>query len=369
MIKPRIYFDVKFNDASNIADIYVYGVIGYGWYSEESREAFEFVQEFKQAEKNASRINIHINSPGGLVEEGLPIFNVINSSQVETHSYIDGIAYSMAAIVALAADHVHIASNGLFLLHNASGWSMGNAKDFRDVAQDLDKYDTALITSITTKTGLSEDQVRDKWFDYQDHLFTARQALDAKLVDSITDHKADIPEDISNWDLRKVHDYFSNDQDGSHSHAFFDQILTKVKTALKINSDKKNPIHMTDLQKIADAFNLQIENLSVDSLIKVIQDKHQSEIQTISSERDTAQSDLAKANQTLSDNTTQVDALGEEIAGAANFSDKVSAIKAKLNAKPGSAPTTVTSDDGKKNEDVDWDTINSLEHNKHADQL
>ncbi len=79
MINTRQYFNMTVNDKSKVADIFIYGIIGFGWYSEESREAFEFVNEFKAAEKEATRINIHINSPGGSVDESLPIFNVINS--------------------------------------------------------------------------------------------------------------------------------------------------------------------------------------------------------------------------------------------------------------------------------------------------
>ncbi len=220
------------------------------------------MNEFKKAEKDNTRINIHINSPGGSIEEGLPIYNVINSSKVETHTYIDGIAYSMAAIIALAADNVHIAPNGLFLLHNASGSVWGNAQDFRSTADDLDKYDTSLISSIVGKTGLTEDQVREKWFDYKDHLFTAQEALDAKLVDSITNDKAELPEDISNWELKKVQDFFTNDKEGTDSQNFFNQILSKVKAALKTNSDTNNIIPMNELKKIADHFGLTVEDLN-----------------------------------------------------------------------------------------------------------
>ena len=371
MIKPRQFFNISINKETKVVDIFIYGVIGYGWYSEESREAFEFVQEFAAAEKDASRINIRINSPGGIIEEGLPIYNAINSSKVETHAYIDGIAYSMAAIIALAADTVHIAPNGLFLLHNASGWAAGNAKDFRATADDLDRYDTALATSIVAKTGLTEDVVKEKWFDYEEHLMTAQEAFDNKLVDIITDNRAEIPEDISNWDLIKVQDYFSKDD--SKSQNFFDQILSKVKAALHTsNSDNKNSNsqNMIDLKKIADAFNLTIEDLTIENLIAAIQKQNQDAVQEITDKRDTAVQDLATANTTITENTTLVDALGEDISGAENFTDKIAVVKTKLNKVPGSGPTIVADpkDDGKTDE-VDWNAINELEHNKAADQL
>lgn len=371
MINTRHYFDVKMNSKTKTADIFIYGIIGFKWYSDESREAFEFVNEFKTAEKQATRINIHINSPGGIVEQGLPIYNVINSSKVETHCYIDGIAYSMAAIIALAADNVHIAPNGLFLLHNASGGAWGNAQNFRDIADDLDKYDTSLITSITNKTGLTEDQIRQQWFDYKDHLFTAQQALDAKLVDSITNDKADIPDDISNWDTKKIEDFFTNNQDPIDSqNSFFNQIYKRVVAALKTNSDNINNDPMNELQLIADHYGLTVEDLSVDNLILAMDQHIQAQVQAITAERDQLTTDLAAANQTINDNTARVDSLGEDVLGVEDFAGKIALVKTKLNAKPGSTHTVVDDvDDGKPKDDVDWDAMASLAHNKYADQL
>lgn len=366
----RRYFDIKINNDNKVVDIYIYGIIGAAWYSEGSREAFEFQKEFREAEKNASRINIHINSPGGIVEEGLPIFNVINSSKVETHSYIDGIAYSMAAIIALAADKVHIAPNGLFLLHNASGWASGNARDFRQTADELDKYDTALISSICNKTGQTEEEVRKDWFDYNDHLFTASEALDAKLVDVITNDSVDLPEDFKSWDLKKVHDYFSSDPDQSAHENFFNQILVKIKAALKSSPSPNNSLSMNELEKFVKAFNLTVEDLTVDNVITAITQQHTDAINAVTTERDQARSDLATANQTITNNTALVDALGEEVANAADFPAKIQAVKTKLNSKPGPGPTRVAggSDDPPADE-VDWETINALAHNKAADQL
>jgi ATP-dependent Clp protease, protease subunit len=366
----RRYFDIKTDTENKVAEVYIYGIIGLNWYSEESRCAFEFVNEFKQAEKSASRINIHINSPGGVIEEGLPIFNVINASKVETHCYIDGIAYSMAAIIALAADKVHIAPNGLFLLHNASGWASGNARDFRSTADDLDKYDTALITSITAKTGLSEEQVRSNWFNYDDHLFTARQAIQAKLVDVITNDPVELPEDFKSWDLEKVHDFFSIDAAHASHENFFNQLLTKVKAALKSNPPTNNLLPMKELDKFVKAFNLSLEDLSVDNVIAAIQQQMADSVSTLTAERDQLVNDLAGANRTITDNIALIDSLGEEVVNAVDLPAKIQALKTKLNSKPGAGPTHVAgASDDTTTDQVDWEAINALSHNKAADQL
>ena len=366
----RRYFDIKTDKENKVAEVYIFGIIGFNWYDEQSRCAFEFVNEFKQAEQSASRINIHINSPGGVIEEGLPIFNVINACSVETHSYIDGIAYSMAAIIALAADKVNIAPNGLFLLHNACGWASGNARDFRATADDLDKYDTALISSITAKTGLSEEQVRNDWFNYDDHLFTARQAVDAKLVDVITNDPVELPEDFKSWDLKKVHDFFSGDPAHANHEGLFNQILTRVKAAIKSNPPVNNLLSMKELDKFVNAFKLTVEDLNVDNVIAAIHEHVQNAVSTLTAERDQALNDLAGANQTNATNIALIDSLGEEVVNAVDMPAKIQAVKTKLDSKPGAGPTRVAgASDETTTDQVDWEAINALSHNKAADQL
>jgi ribosomal protein L12E/L44/L45/RPP1/RPP2 len=279
----------------------------------------------------------------------------------------------MAAIIALAADNVHIAPNGLFLLHNASGSVWGNAQDFRATADDLDKYDTSLISSIVGKTGLTEDQVREKWFDYKDHLFTAQQALDNKLVDSITNDKAELPEDISNWDMKKVQDFFSNDKDPIDSqNSFFDMIYKRVLTALNSNTEtKQKKDTMKELKKVADHFGVTVEEMSVENLINAIEDKYTANLTEITDERNTAVSDLATANATITANTALVNGLGEEVANATDFAGKIVAVKTKLAAKPGSGPTIVDDvTDTIPDESADLEkAIGNLSHNKIADDL
>jgi ATP-dependent Clp protease, protease subunit len=357
----RKFYNIQKN-ADQSVDIFIYGLIGYNWYSDENREASEFVSEFKELEKNFKRINIRINSPGGIIEEGLPIFNAIKTSKAETHSYIDGIAYSMAAIIALAADTVHSAKNGLFLLHNASGWSWGNAQDFRETADELDKYDSSLITAIEDKTGLTEEEIRNKWFDYKDHLFTAKEALEAKLIDVIDDSEATVPDGIENWNINKVMAFY-NELDSHVRGNFFDKFFDKIKSVVTPpantpkSATKQDKQDMKDLKKFIDALGLG-EDATVDQVLQ--------HVNTMKGDLTTAQTDLQAAQDNLNSVNTLLDGLHEDVAGADTHEAKINVIKTKLAAKPGTPPSGVTSEDP-KDDDVDWDVINGLKHNKEAD--
>ena len=157
--------------------------------------ANRLIADITAAEGDASvtEIAIHINSVGGDVHEGLGIYNAIKAATKPTVAVIDGVAYSMAAIIALAATKTQIANNGLFMLHNASGMDWGNAKQFRTTADLLDRYDNQLAVSVANKTGLGLDEVKSLWFNYEDNFFTAQEAFGAQLVDEVLNEEADLP--------------------------------------------------------------------------------------------------------------------------------------------------------------------------------
>lgn len=185
-----------------------------------------------EADASVTEIAIHINSSGGDVHEGLGIYNAIKAATKPTVAVIDGVAYSMAAIIALAANKTQIANNGMFMLHNASGMDWGNAKQFRTTADLLDKYDNQLAVGVAAKTGLSLEEVKNLWFNYEDNFFTAQEAFGAQLVDEVLNMDADLPEGFeAQGPLLKV-----AAQLGKHfmpkQQSWFNKLVTRVADAL-----------------------------------------------------------------------------------------------------------------------------------------
>ncbi len=132
MHKPKKFWNIKTSAATpGVVDIYIYGIIGSSWFNEDGSDttAFDFVPEFKALEAKYDRINIRINSPGGSINEGLPIFNAILQSPKDIHTYNDGLAASMAAIILEAGKTRHAAKNAITLLHSPMTSTAGNVKD------------------------------------------------------------------------------------------------------------------------------------------------------------------------------------------------------------------------------------------------
>ena len=174
---PKKYFSVQ-NKTDESVDILIYGVIGDSWF-EESVTARQFVADLQALEKNYKRINIRINSPGGSVWDGLPIFNAIRNSTAEIHTYNDGLCASMAFVIleSVSQKNIHWADNALGMIHSASTGAWGNVQDIEQVVDMLKKVDESLITCLESNGSKNRDEIKSTYFDYKDHFLTADEAL------------------------------------------------------------------------------------------------------------------------------------------------------------------------------------------------
>lgn len=207
-MKEQPYYKIQ-NKSGDEADILIYGVIGNSWF-EESVTAKRFVTDFKELEKTCSRINIRINSPGGSVFDGLAIFNTIYNSKKDIHTYNDGLAASMGAVILLAGSTVHSAKNALLMLHSPMGGTYGTTKDIQNYLTVLDKVKNSLISCICSKSGKETKDIEARYFDFEEHWLNANEAQSEKLIDEIEEREAKIPENISNMAYSDIVNQFGN---------------------------------------------------------------------------------------------------------------------------------------------------------------
>jgi ATP-dependent Clp endopeptidase proteolytic subunit ClpP len=166
------------NKAGETADVYIFDEVGmYGV------TAQDFIGEIKDLKDTP--INLRINSLGGDVFNGMAIYNVIKKRESRTTVYIEGIAASVATIIALGADEVVMSENSLFMIHNAWGGTMGDSKDMRKSADTLDKISNELTEIYMKKTGLSYDRITEM-MDEETWL-SAEEAYEFGFVDTISD--------------------------------------------------------------------------------------------------------------------------------------------------------------------------------------
>jgi ATP-dependent Clp protease, protease subunit len=128
-------------------------------------------------------IDLHINSPGGGVFEGYTIFNILAAHKPGVTVYIDGLAASMAAYIAMVGRPIKMASNAMLMIHNPTGSGEGDAQKMRKSADLLDKVTTSFAQAFINRGMLTADQVAQMMDE--ETWFTADMALAANLVDEI----------------------------------------------------------------------------------------------------------------------------------------------------------------------------------------
>lgn len=153
------------------ASLYIFGSISsYPW-REKDKDAYAIVKELSELE--VDEIDVHINSTGGAVAEGLAIYNVLKNSGIKVTTYCDGFACSAASVVFMAGDERVMNEASLLLIHNAWTYTQGNAADFRKAAEDLDTITQASVKSYMRHVNISEEELKkmmseETWISAED---------------------------------------------------------------------------------------------------------------------------------------------------------------------------------------------------------
>jgi ATP-dependent Clp protease, protease subunit len=128
-------------------------------------------------------IDLHINSYGGEIIDGLACYNAIKNHSAKVTVHIDGLAASVASVVAMAGDTVQIAKNAFVMIHGGWGLAVGDSAEMRKSADILDKMCTSIAQAYADKTGKSLEDCR-KAMD-EETWFSAAEAKEWGLVDKI----------------------------------------------------------------------------------------------------------------------------------------------------------------------------------------
>jgi ATP-dependent Clp endopeptidase proteolytic subunit ClpP len=189
------WYNIK-NSVNNSTEVVIYDEIG-NW----GVDSKSFIEEIKEI--STEEILLRINSPGGSVIDGLAIHDAIKRMPQKVTAKIEGLAASIASIIALAADEVTMSQNSLFMIHNVWGGETGGAKDMRKAADLMDKMSDRLVNIYVSKTGKDESEIRN-WMD-EETWFTADEALEAGFINSIEEPIALAAKfDVSNLDYKNT---------------------------------------------------------------------------------------------------------------------------------------------------------------------
>ncbi|TXG78094.1 Clp protease ClpP [Candidatus Dojkabacteria bacterium] len=201
------------NKSETEAEIVVYAGIGQDFWGDGSMiSAKNFSDELKKLPDSVKNINVRINSPGGDVFDGIAIYNRLKQHKAKKTVYVDGLAASIASIIALAGDEIIMGEGALFMVHLPWTWAAGNRNDLDNIINRLTDVEEQMISIYTKKTKMSRTEVRamleaETWMD-------SEEAIDKGFVDKKSEETFAIAASVkkSPW-INKMPEKFVSEAD------------------------------------------------------------------------------------------------------------------------------------------------------------
>lgn len=184
--------------------ILLYGDVGDGQKVESGR----VVSELLELQSRYRKIDVRINSNGGDVFSGIAIYNALRTSKADITIYVDGVAASIAGVIALCGKPLYMSPYAKLMLHAVSGGTWGNASALRRMAGVMEALQDDLARMVAARCGMDAKTVSDRYFDEKDHWISAEEAVRMKLADGIYDMPGTDGEAPST--AEEIYHYFNN---------------------------------------------------------------------------------------------------------------------------------------------------------------
>jgi len=175
------WYRIEAKDDDNNAEIIIYDVVGWPY-----NDAFDLIRNLGTIK--AKNISVRINSPGGDVFDGVAIFNALKEHPAHVTTKIEGLAASIASIIALAGDEVQAHKNAMYMVHDPWVLAAGNQYDLREIADILEKISGNMVDIYSQNSNIGKKEIRDML--KAETWFTAKEAKERGFIDTIIDGKA-----------------------------------------------------------------------------------------------------------------------------------------------------------------------------------
>ena len=146
----------------------------------------QFVKDKLKELNNEKEIVVNINSNGGDVFSGVAIYNMLQRHSAKIIVNIDGIAASIASVIAMAGDVVNMPRNGMMMIHNAWTLAQGDSNAFKKQAESLERINSVVVNSYLEKNPDIDHALLRQYMD-EETWFSANEAKEFGLIDNVTE--------------------------------------------------------------------------------------------------------------------------------------------------------------------------------------
>ena len=172
-----IHNGLRIENKDQEATVYIYDEISSWW----GISSEELVKELNGI--TAGTIHVRLNSPGGSVFDGTAIYNALKQHKANIVIHVDGLAASIASVIAMAGDEIHMGEGAYMMIHDPFSIMIGTAEDFRKEADLLDKVGGTIASIYQGKTGMTEQEIKDLMTE--ETWMTADEAVEKGFADQV----------------------------------------------------------------------------------------------------------------------------------------------------------------------------------------
>lgn len=291
-MSKQFYSFVK-NEAKD-SELILEGVIASeSWWDDEvSPKQFR-----EELEKHSGNLTVRINSPGGDVFAGVAIMNSLKDHDGEITIIVDGLAASIASVIAMAGDKIIMNTGSMMMIHNAWSFAVGDSKEMRKVADQLDKIGESLKSVYSDRTGLDTETLSEM-LDAETWM-TADEAVEMGFADEAIEGKTKLSAMVKN--VMKL------TQDVQNAVM---QPAMSMKTKLKNEAKEVEETDVTDATETTDEVVTE-ESTATDDVEQVEAEKQTDETET----EEVTEPPVAETNNSVEKETT-MSTTQEEVAQA-----------------------------------------------------
>jgi len=132
--------------------IKIEGIIGWEVEIKDVRDQLE--------EANGEDVTANIASPGGMISEGLLIYNELKNYQGNVDTHLTGAVASMATYIAMVGKHRTAENNAVFMIHNGSGLAIGDYRVMLKYGAHLDSLTNIIAKEMALKSETELAEIR-----------------------------------------------------------------------------------------------------------------------------------------------------------------------------------------------------------------
>lgn len=183
------WFEVK-NQTNTSSDMYFYGdIVSSDWGKWEYEDTTPIdVRDFLNSIDENMKLNIYVNSAGGVVTAGIAIYNMLKRHKGEKTVYIDGLAASISSIIPFAADKIVMPKSSFMMVHLPWVGVSGNKNDLQQALNTLETIETTMLNIYYENLRNESDQDKIKDLVYNESWLTGEEAaalFNIELIDGV----------------------------------------------------------------------------------------------------------------------------------------------------------------------------------------